>query len=67
MYISYLMDSKPDFRCSDLGSLLGRGGYIYALYFFRDLMQKQWIGNRRKRFYGECGETPSGGSWPAMI
>ena len=21
-------------------------------------MKKQWVGNRRKRFYGECGEMP---------
>ena len=50
------MDSKPDFRCSDLGSFQGRGGYVLApqlLNFLMVLMKKQWVGNRRKRFYGE--------------
>ena len=34
MYISGLMDSKPDCRCGDPGLFPGRGGYVFAFQFF---------------------------------
>ena len=59
MYISGLMDSEPDFRCSDLGSFPWEERLnICSSIFLKVLMKKQWVRNRRKRFYGECGETP---------
>ena len=48
MYISGLMDSKLAFRCSDLGSFPGRGGYIFALQFFEDY-NEETMGRQQKK------------------
>ena len=53
MYISGLMDSKTDFRYGDQGSFPGKESLEFALQLLRALMKKQWVGNRRKRFYSE--------------
>ena len=47
MYISSLMDSKPDFRRGDPGSFTGRGGYVFALQFF-DVSNEETIGRQQK-------------------
>ena len=53
-----LMVSESEFRYGDLRSFFGRGGYKFTFqFFFRIIMKKQWVGNRRKRFYGEMLEN----------
>ena len=61
-YIIVLMDSKSGISCSSSGSfpwdrrlwIFPSGGYEFSLQFFiRVLTKKQWVGNKRKRFYGK--------------
>ena len=47
MYISGLMESKPDFRCGDAGSFPEMGGYVFALHFF-DGSNEETMGRQQK-------------------